>query len=518
MRPTLLLALAALAPAQDLGREYRATLVFEEGASGHTWETGPEHVWALDNFELDLGPRLHLDLGPSDVVLGVSGSNVLWATVVPRGKALLRSSLAGQGERVRSVWLRFHPARTGRLFPRPYVAGRGPGPLAAEGLRVAGWKLGASWQSGGLPRVPWRRALVADVDTDVARRFFLADLDAGAVDYEAAHEPRRLPLPTPLDSEEALAAFDEAWTAFDEHYPYFDLKDVDWPALRQAWRPVAARATTRFQAAAAIGGLLEPLDDPHVWVRTGEAHVPLVRRQRPLNASRPGTLAALAAAHASEQDLTWGRTADGIGYLAVDALSDPGLPAAVDGALAALADCWALVLDLRHNGGGSEELARGVAGRFLTERVEYGHVRFRGGPGHDTFGPSLARRCPPRGPWTFQGPVVTLVGGRTMSSAEALALILLQVPGGVTLGERTAGSSSNPMRLELAGGIEVSLPRWRALDPSGATFEQVGLAPTVGAAFPPDAFRDDRDPVMQAALARLRETPEEARSPGRRER
>ena len=386
----------------------------------------------------------------------------------------------------------------------------------AEGKRVAGWKLSGSWHSGGLPVVPWRRALVADVDTDAARRLYFADLHAGAVDYRDELEERRLPPPTPLAAEEALAAFDGAWSAFDREYPYFELKQVDWLALRDAWRPVAARATTSFEAAAAIGGLLEPLGDLHVWVRAGETHVPMTYRRRPLNASYAGTLAALAASEQSAADVTWGRTADGIGYLAVGGLVARGTKAAADAALEALSDCWAMVVDLRSNGGGGEGLARDVAGRFLTEVVTYGHSRFRAGPGHDEFGPALVRRCEPRGPWTFEGPVVTLIGRRTMSSAEALALMMMRVPGGVTLGDRTAGSSANPRRLGLAGDIEINLPRWKALDARGETFEDVGLAPMVPATFPPEAFRDDHDPVMQAALARLRETPVAARQPGRR--
>ena len=83
------------------------------------------------------------------------------------------------------------------------------------------------------------------------------------------------------------------------------------------------------------------------------------------------------------------------------------------------------------------------------------------------------------------------------------------------MGDRSAGSSGNPRRLELAGGIRVNLPRWLDMDPDGEPIEHVGVAPDVPVDVPPGAFTDTEDPVLAAALARLRAIPGTDRAPAR---
>lgn len=517
LRLGLGLVLVMAVNGQDLAQRYPATLAYVEPAVGHATTTGPEHVWELTDLEIDLGSKLRVDLGRCDVVLGVHGADVLWAVAKPRGAAFLRSSLAGEGERIESIWLRFHPSRVGRLFPRVWVEGPGQAKLVTEAQRVQSWKLRGSWQTNNLAVVPYQRSLVVDLETETSRHFFHADLDAGTVAYEPSFARQPMPAATLLEEGAGAAAFDEVWRAFDREYPYFEIKDVDWPALRERWRPVAANATTAFEAAVAIGELLRPLQDPHVWVSAGEVFVPLHYRQRPLNGNYAGTLSQLAQTSDTQADLVYGQTEDGIGYIGVHRLMSQELPEAVDEALDALQDCHALIFDLRFNGGGGEGLAKEITGRFLEDSVVYGASRFRSGADHAAFGPILPRRCAPRGPWTFRAPIVVLQGQRTMSSAEAFVLMLRQVPGAVTMGDRTAGASANPRRIELDGGIAVNLPRWKALDAESQPFEDVGLAPTIELVPEPAAFHRGPDPLMAAALARLRALPEGERRPGRRD-
>jgi C-terminal processing protease CtpA/Prc len=81
------------------------------------------------------------------------------------------------------------------------------------------------------------------------------------------------------------------------------------------------------------------------------------------------------------------------------------------------------------------------------------------------------------------------------------------------MGDWTAGSSGNPRRIELACGITVNQPRWLDRDPEGNPIERVGVAPDVRIEAAPDAFDDTRDPVLEAALERLRKTPKGKRKP-----
>lgn len=120
------------------------------------------------------------------------------------------------------------------------------------------------------------------------------------------------------------------------------------------------------------------------------------------------------------------------------------------------------------------------------------------------------------GPGAERSPVAALWGRRTMSSAESFALMLAQCPQVTTMGDRSAGSSANPRRLEPGCGITVNLPRWRDLDPQGNPIEHVGIVPSVKLDFAPGEFTDGLDPVLKAVLERLRKTPKGERQPGKR--
>jgi len=254
-----------------------------------------------------------------------------------------------------------------------------------------------------------------------------------------------------------------------------------------------------------------------VWVKCDEEWLSGYSRPRPRNASWEGSFHVLdGGRNDTGHDLVWARTKDGIGYLNVHRLGDQELPKAFDEALEQLADTWALIVDLRFNGGGDELLAQALAGRFLDQERVYSTNRYRIGPKHDQLGDVLERKASPRGPWRYESPVIVLQGQRTMSSAESFALMLAQCPQVTTMGDRTAGSSANPRRIELACGISVNLPRWQDMDPDGNPIEHVGVAPEVEVEAAEGEFGEEADPVVEAALGRLRKLSARERKPGRR--
>ncbi len=232
----LILNVAASALGADLAARYRATLDFSDQPRGYEWTCGPEDVWRLKEFGYSLGDAFRVKLGPSQVVFGRHESNVVWAAVFPDRPGEILAASPGKGEHVTSIWLRFHPARLGELFP----------------------------------------------------------------------------------------------------------------------------------------------------------------------------------------------------------------------------------------------------GRFLDRRRVYSLSQYRNGPKHTDLGPKNERACGPSGAWHYAGPVVVLLGQKTISSAESFALALAQCPQVVTLGDRTAGSSGDPRRVDAGAGIVVNLPRWIDMDPAGKPIDAVGGPPPGG--------------------------------------
>lgn len=91
-----------------------------------------------------------------------------------------------------------------------------------------------------------------------------------------------------------------------------------------------------------------------------------------------------------------------------------------------------------------------------------------------------------------------------MSSAEAFVLMLAACPHVTTMGDRTAGSSGNPRQLDVGAEIIVNLPRWIPRDASGKSFDTVGIQPDIPVKTTPEEFTRTADPVLSAALKRLR--------------
>lgn len=516
-----LLALALCVPATapqslDLAARYPATLT--HSPVGLAWISEPEDVYELDGFELIQGRDLELSCKRAMLVLGRHGTNVLWAALFPEQPIRIRSRLAGNGERASEVFLRFSPDDLGHLFPARTVRGPGDASWRARAARLFRNKLGWRWYTpGGNTTVVPKGVVLVDFDGDEGkRRLFVLERGRGEVAYVADFEDQLLPPLTPIEPQEALAAWREVWGAFDAEYAKFGRHpDLDWTAHGKGFEPRLRRVTTTLDLGGLLADALRVLEDLHVWVRVDGVFVPGYSRPRPLNADFQGSNAALGGVREAGPNLWIGSTEDGIGYLNVHGLTDPELPGRVDAALDELATCWGLVIDLRFNGGGNELLARAVAGRFVDGRRVYAQNRFRSGPAHRDLGPVLERSVEPRGPWRWSAPTLVLQGPVTLSSAESFVLMLAQAPGVTTLGSATGGSSGNPRSLEPAIGMTVNLPRWLDLGPAGEPIEGVGVPPMERLEFEPGSFSSERDPLLLAALERLRRVPLAERRPGK---
>ncbi|MBI5863487.1 MAG: S41 family peptidase [Planctomycetes bacterium] len=520
--PWLLLLSGLASPLQadvDLAARYPATIDRSDPPRPLEWTATRDDVWRLSAFNYSQAEDLNLALGPSTVVFGVHEKNVLWAAVFPDAPGTLRSSGKPTPEKIASCWIRLHPARVDELFPKSQVAGPGDERFARLAKRMCAWKIRGSMQSGDLPVVPQREWLIFDLDTaDAVRRFYFADTTAGTVRYEGAFEKRPLPPLEAIDPADATRTFDQVWSEFDREYAMFGLRpEVDWKKLHGEFRPQAAAARSSYELACVLGDMLASLKDLHVFVRVGDEFIPGFNRPRPLNASFDGSAKLVGGFKEKQTDMAWARTPDDIGYINIYRLADKDLPKQVDQALESLADTWALIIDLRFNGGGNEDLACKIAARFTDSRRVYSVNQYRSGPEHGDLGKRHERTIEPRDKWLYRAPVLVLIGRKTMSSAESFALMLAQCPQATTMGDRTAGSSGNPKLLTLPGKIAVNLPRWIDLDPSGKPIDTVGVAPAIANPSRESDFSPENDAVLEAALKRLREKPAGERKPGKRE-
>lgn len=206
----------------------------------------------------------------------------------------------------------------------------------------------------------------------------------------------------------------------------------------------------------------------------------------------------------------------GVAYFALDHLENADAVKAFDKVFPEILKAKALVIDVRANGGGSSNFGLDVLS-YLGDasvpampqytRVDDPYGRAQGGnvmiwaPARD-FGGVPAVRKRPR---VFDGKVAVLTGAKTFSAAEDFVLAFKSMGRGITVGEATGGSTGQPLFMKLPGGGSARICIKRDLTPEGRDFVGEGIAPDLPASPGVDALRAGRDPVLERALAALRD-------------
>lgn len=297
--------------------------------------------------------------------------------------------------------------------------------------------------------------------------------------------------------------FDDLWSQFDLHYSYFDLRGVDWNAVRATYRPQAVAATTDAQFANVLGNMLKELRDLHVSLTpTGAGGT--IRWYSPYETSEPTVnINSISSKYLSSMFVTSGRhitggfAAPGIGYVRMASFSENGWDAEMDEALGRLSGATSMIVDVRDNLGGSKTTATDIAGRFADRERIFGYVRLRNGASHSAFSNEIPETVKPVGAQRFTGPVYVLSNRRCMSSAEDFILAMRALPQVKIVGDTTAGASGAPLVRELANGWTYTISQWIAYTADRQTFEGVGLIPDATVKL----GRTTTDEVIERAIA-----------------
>lgn len=314
----------------------------------------------------------------------------------------------------------------------------------------------------------------------------------------------------PRDRTDPTWNFDVFWRAFDEQYGFFDVRGVDWNAIRDDLRPRVLGAGSDALAEV-LGEAIRTLADAHVeldlgdrtitsddrgdrtlsaWWRREAAsdQVPsgsFARAMRNLVHDGLGVRGAQLLANdrlvVGEIDATtgyiailsmWGYAPEGASQ-SEDAQAAAG---AIDRALAELSGKRALVVDVRTNGGGWDAVSLAIAARFADRpRVAF-TKRARLGDGHTE---PQAITVEPAGGSPFLGPVALLTSGSTGSAAEIFIFCMAVLPNVTTVGQPTRGITSDELAKHLPNGWIVTLSNERYETPNGICYEGVGIPPEV---------------------------------------
>jgi hypothetical protein len=297
------------------------------------------------------------------------------------------------------------------------------------------------------------------------------------------------------------------WTDVDQYYSFFGVRKIDWDSIGREYMPRVSATTSDHDLFDVLSIMLSKLRDGHATLDTPDRHYEYDGwyQDYPANYSAAFIDAYLGPGErvAAGSAVLWGMLG-AVGYLRISTFGQPDIDAGVDTALAALGDSIpGLIVDVRGNGGGSDTEAQAVAGHFTRQRVLYAYHRYKSGPGHDDFGPSIPDYLQPSGRHRYYGPIAVLTNRGVYSAAEDFVLAMHALPHVTTVGDTTGGGSGNPIARELPNGWIVHVPRWQLWGVGGTFFEGVGLAPDLAVQITDADKVQGRDTILERAWSLL---------------
>jgi carboxyl-terminal processing protease len=170
-----------------------------------------------------------------------------------------------------------------------------------------------------------------------------------------------------------------------------------------------------------------------------------------------------------------------------------------------------IILDVRYNSGGNSSYAYNIAS-FLTDRLlmaskwkSLSYVPVYRSWGRPTewlesnpaiIDPSTGKR--------YTGSLVVLTGPGTFSAAEDFLVPLKYSKRALLVGEKTAGSTGNPIIVTLPGGGIFRVVSKRDIFPDGTELVGIGIIPDVEVKVTQQDIIGESDPVFNKAIDVIR--------------
>ncbi|MDE2460834.1 MAG: hypothetical protein KGL98_06260 [Gammaproteobacteria bacterium] len=303
--------------------------------------------------------------------------------------------------------------------------------------------------------------------------------------------------------------FEEYWYKFDRLYPYFEYKHMDWQAAYAEYRPLADKIGNERELVALLMRMTTPLKDVHVWFKSPDGRY--LTTYDPKRANDPNWNARVLDIYVPDLGYyggaDWGfGHVQGIPYIFIGDWKKHAL--SLDDFVTALGQFQSspgLILDVRMNSGGDDQLAYKIASYFADARHLSEYYRYRNGPAPGDLGPPKPRYVQPAIGVHYGGLVMLLIGPDSFSSTENFVAAMQTLPNVTTIGAITGGASGCPETFALANGWTYSVPVCYDMTADHKIIEWNGIPPQVAVTAGPADFMRGDDPVLDAALKLLRQ-------------
>jgi carboxyl-terminal processing protease len=273
--------------------------------------------------------------------------------------------------------------------------------------------------------------------------------------------------------------FDLLWETFNKRYPFFQLRSVDWKKQRDTYRSRVTSKTSDDELFEILCQMLEPLNDGHVELRTKEsAHrkkrfftpekQPRFRQEftkreiKQLFKATEKTLVknGFGKPAATKAWMLHYCRSQKFGYIRIielEGVSKQKLTAALDKIARDFRDLEGMIIDIRDNPGGDDDIVIAIINRFCDRKRVAFHRKTKIGSGEDDFTPLKTWCLEPQGDTQFTKPIVVLTCDSVFSGGEVFALAMKELPHVTLIGDHTNGIFSYQLEKRLPNGWEYRL-------------------------------------------------------------
>ena len=346
-------------------------------------------------------------------------------------------------------------------------------------------------------------------------------------------------------SEDPVLNFDILWRTFKENYAYARLRKVNWDKLYKKYRPLISKQTTNLQLYGYFRDMLAAIEDAHISLRVPNDLETTYAQSKTSSVNKPKRYQYNypTARYLAQQQVTkmfpqvtfkrfhkdllmWGKLNQRVGYIQVNAMNGfslgvnipdslfppqywakhwgqivaslkkgktigqyfrdeiRGVNVMIDSVIQALSSTSAIILDVRFNNGGTDQVALDILSRFVQEKATVFSKKVWNKNNYLAKQDIVVQPAPK----TYQGKIAILTSRQTASSAETLVLSSLALPSIVRIGSPTMGVFSDVLQKQLPNGWKFGLSNEIYQSNIHQNYEHQGIPPKYLIEYPKNAM------------------------------
>ncbi|MEQ9006484.1 MAG: S41 family peptidase [Ekhidna sp.] len=298
--------------------------------------------------------------------------------------------------------------------------------------------------------------------------------------------------------------FNELWTLLDERYSLFDIREVDWQKVKEAYEPKLNDVDTEDELFDLCCQMISELHDGHTSLIDSKSDLRC-------NSFTYSDTAAILKAYESKEafwkvsDATlksngfnelqeidehvFVSSNERFGYIRLNLMA--GTYQAFAEALDQVKDKDGLILDIRLNPGGNDETLHKIAGRLVDETY-ISHYKETRMAGKNEYTKLRSWEVRPEGPYQFLKPIALLTSNFTASASDVFTLSLKGRENVTIVGTPTMGAMSHVASQRLKNGWRLNYSNKRTYSRDMVLYEVKGI--------PPDVFVESVDPTKDQVV------------------